>query len=155
MKQNVSNQLNMPAKIGQMGRVMPLGLILFLTLLSIVMNGLSSHAASARTPQAAQYFMMIQDLPLMPGLVELADQALVFDKPEGRILESAALSQGPSMDEVQEFYRASLPALGWRVSSHADLGLVYIRDHELLQIRFDRRETSLFVRFMISPVPPP
>ena len=49
----------------------------------------------------------------MPGLIPIAGSDLVFDKPEGRIVEAQA--QGASSRaKVQAFYAASLPQLGWR-----------------------------------------
>ena len=40
--------------------------------------------------QPAQFFENLQDIPLMPGLVERGDDTLFFDKPEGRVVESVA-----------------------------------------------------------------
>jgi hypothetical protein len=53
--------------------------VLFLALLSVT--------ALAR---ADAFFQSVNDIPLMPGLNEITDQEMVFDKPEGRIAEAAA-----------------------------------------------------------------
>src|SRR3546814_12004018 len=49
----------------------------------------------------------------MPGLKELPDSGLVFDKPGGRIVE--AFAQGDvTAQAVIAFYDGALPQLGWR-----------------------------------------
>jgi hypothetical protein len=117
-----------------------------------------AHAAPASTAPPLQYFSVIQDLPLMPGLQELADQAVVFDQPQGRIVESAALSRGPDQPAIKRFYETTLPALGWRAMSArgegiAYKGMAYIRENEFLQINFERRQGRDVVRIMVGPVP--
>jgi hypothetical protein len=113
------------------------------------------QAAIGAQSQSSQYFSMIQDLPLMPGLVELTDQAFVFDKPQGRILESAVLSQGPSRTAIWQFYQASLPALGWQLSGTTETTMLFSRDDEFLQIRSDNMVTNPVVRFLIGPAAAP
>ena len=47
------------------------------------------------------------------------EAALIFDKPQGRIVEMAAIADNEkgqiSRAAVEAFYRASLPNLGWRL----------------------------------------
>ncbi len=112
-----------------------------------------ARAVPASTAPPLQYFSVIQDLPLMPGLRELADQAVVFDQPEGRIVESAALSRGPDQPAIKRFYETTLPALGWRAMSARGEGIAYIREDEFLQINFERRQGRDVVRIMVGPVP--
>ena len=125
---------------------------IILCCVGFVPTGLA-HAAPASTAPPLQYFSVIQDLPLMPGLRELADQAVVFDQPEGRIVESAALSRGPDQPAIKRFYETTLPALGWRAMSARGQGQAYIREDEFLQINFERRQGRDVVRIMVGPVP--
>src|SRR3546814_17721527 len=46
--------------------------------------------AAAQDGAGSGYVAGIPDLPLMPGLKELPDSGLVFDKPGGRIVEAFA-----------------------------------------------------------------
>ena len=39
---------------------------------------------------AAAFLSIAEDVPLMPGLTEIADTATVFDKPSGRIASTEA-----------------------------------------------------------------
>ncbi|MHA1113545.1 MAG: hypothetical protein ACTSRY_03445, partial [Alphaproteobacteria bacterium] len=54
----------------------------------------------------------LEDVPLMPGLLEVAGAGFAFDKPSGRIAEAQA--EGPfDADTVRAFYAATLLQLGW------------------------------------------
>ena len=44
--------------------------------------------ASLPAVAASSYSTIIEDLPLMPGMVEKTDDAVIFDKPGGRIVET-------------------------------------------------------------------
>ena len=90
----------------------------------------------------------VEDLPLMPGLSEIAGAGLVFDKPEGRIVE--AYARGSLTPEaVLAFYRRSLPQLGWAAAGPA----AYHREGERLDLEVLGLDTSgtLVVRFSLSP----
>jgi len=95
---------------------------------------------------AARFFGGIEDLPLMPGLTELAGEAVIFDKPEGRIVTVAA-EGALARREVLEFYRRTLPQLGWREQGPA----TYLRAGEVLRIEVTRRGQGVTVRFTVSP----
>ncbi len=62
---------------------------------------------------AASFLSVAPDIPLAPGLSEAETGALIFDKPEGRIVSIEALAATPSAD-IFAFYRLSLPNLGWQ-----------------------------------------
>lgn len=68
---------------------------------------------ASQSASAGEAFLSgIADLPLMPGLVEDVDAAMVFESPEGRIAQFKA-SGSPLADQVKRFYAESLPELGW------------------------------------------
>ncbi|WP_435641028.1 hypothetical protein [Micavibrio aeruginosavorus] len=104
----------------------------FLTIVMVAIVMLSAGAQAADQ----RFFSNISDLPLMPGLYELPDAAVVFDKEEGRIVESAAAGEGVHHTQVIDFYTKTLPQLGWAVVSSAPaagMGL-YQRDGEMLNL---------------------
>jgi hypothetical protein len=95
---------------------------------------------------ADRFVTGIADLPLMPGLQEIEDSAMVFSKPEGRIVEIMA-SGAVSRDAVSSFYERTLPQLGWRrVEAES-----WLREKEIL--RFDIRESKegMVIRFSLTP----
>ncbi|MHA1107751.1 MAG: hypothetical protein ACTSQV_01405 [Alphaproteobacteria bacterium] len=106
--------------------------------------GLVFWAASGTAAEG--FFTGIDDLPVMPGLKQVADSGIAFDKPEGRIVEIAA-SGAVSRRQVIEFYQAVLPQLGWRPAG----GGRYRREGEQLVLSIERTGRSLIVRFSLRP----
>jgi hypothetical protein len=53
--------------------------------------------------------------PLAEGLVELPEAGIVFDKPQGRIVQMTAThSRQITQEKLIAFYSHSLPNLGWQ-----------------------------------------
>ncbi|HEX6977803.1 MAG TPA: hypothetical protein VF342_00755 [Alphaproteobacteria bacterium] len=119
-------------------------------LLSLVVLG--AYVAMSGMAVAADRFVIgIEDMPLMPGLVVLADRGVVFDAPAGRIIEAYA-EGAVARDSVRDFYARTLPQLGWRATGPDR----FVREGETLRLEFlDPREGAdgrrLMVRFFISP----
>jgi len=105
-------------------------------------------AAPARSAagEDAGYVAGVVDVPLMRGLREVPGLGLVFDKPGGRLVQAVAVG---SVDhgEVMAFYTATLPQLGWLLTSQ----LNFIREEESLAIVLEPGVGSLTVRFSIRP----
>ena len=107
---------------------------------------LLTAAAAAGEPVA--FVSGIEDLPLMPGLVEVAEAGLVFDAPGGRIVEAYA-SGAVDRDAVLRFYAETLPQLGWQRLGAAR----FRREGETLDVEFSGAAGAapLTVRFALSP----
>lgn len=91
----------------------------------------------------------IDDMPLMPGLTQLADRNAVFDTPSGRIIEVYAEGE-VGREAVRSFYAQTLPQLGWR-GQGSDR---YVREGETLRLEFpDARPGGrrILIRFFLSP----
>lgn len=88
----------------------------------------------------------LEDVPLMPGLSEVEDAGVVFDKPEGRIVETHARGE-LSPSQVLSYYEAVLPQLGWRAEGDGR----FRREDEVLRIAFTTVGKRLTVRFSLSP----
>jgi hypothetical protein len=87
-----------------------------------------------------------EDVPLMPGLAADAGTALIFDKPQGRIIEAAARGS-VSRRAVLAFYQRSLPQLGWHSAGERR----FQRDGERLSLDFDGSDGNLLVGFTLAP----
>ena len=118
------------------GRLFRRGGVLALLALSVLL---------LRGEQAA-YLAELPDLPLMPGLTEIEEAGIAFDKPDGRIVEVYA---GGSVERqaVRAFYRETLPQLGWKLAG-AD---AYAREGERLTLEFLEAGKSLTLRFILTP----
>ena len=109
------------------------------------------HAALGAVPtkaaeESTSYVAGIGDLPLMPGLAQVPDAGVVFDKPSGRIVEAYA-EGAVARAEVAAFYAATLPQLGWR----ARQSNVFLREGERLSLIFLGGDGDLIVRFTLEP----
>lgn len=102
--------------------------------------------AATGSARSADFVAGTEDVPLMPGLAAIAGSALVFDKPEGRIVEAQARGR-LTRAKVRAFYAASLPPLGWNAAG-ADL---WRRDAERLRLDFRGPDGDLTVGFTLSP----
>ncbi len=87
-----------------------------------------------------------EDLPLMSGL-QSSEDAIYFDTPTGRIVESYAYSNRLSQTQVSDFYSSTLPQLGWEPSTNN----VYIREGETLIIEPIIKDEILNVKFFLQP----
>jgi len=88
----------------------------------------------------------VEDLPLMPGLIEMTEKSVVFDKPGGRIVDAEAIGR-IDLAAARRFYADTLPALGWSPVG-ADL---FRREGEVLRLVFSREGGNLILRFSINP----
>ena len=104
-------------------------------------------AQEGAAQEGKEFIAGIEDLPVMPGLAEIADAGLIFDKPSGRIVE--AYAQGEVGEQaVLDFYQETLPQLGWL--SQADNR--YAREGEELTLQVRASETGgVVVMFRLAP----
>ncbi len=113
----------------------------------------SAVLLAAAAPAADDNFVTgIEDLPLMEGLAEDAGAGMVFDTPEGRIVEAVAGGE-VSRDAVLRFYADTLPQLGWRQTGPA----AFRREGEALTLEFpgsgeaSAGSAGTTVRFALTP----
>jgi hypothetical protein len=92
-----------------------------------------------------------EDVPLMPGLAADDAASVIFDKPQGRIVEAAARG-AVTRHAVMAFYEESLPQLGWRRTVPKSAATKsFERDGERLSLDFDGRDGNLQVAFTLAP----
>lgn len=110
---------------------------------AVILSGLTTAGHGA---DRGRFLSVIEDMPLMPGLVEVADAATVFETTRGRIVE--AWAEGDvAMPAVTAFYDATLPQLGW---AREDRG-TFRREGETLVIEQIRGGAPTTVRFTVTP----
>ena len=98
--------------------------------------------------RAEDFLSVLDDMPLMPGLTELRDQAADFQTPSGRIIDGSATG---SVDAraVSSFYDRTLPSLGWTREGPGR----FVRDRERLAIAVGSGGPNggITVRFSVRP----
>jgi hypothetical protein len=107
-----------------------------------VSTGLMSAGADATDG----FLSRLEDLPLVPGLLEDTRAGLSFDTADGRIVEAFAHGK-VTESQVLDFYRETLPQLGWTPESPTQ----YRRGGERLRIALTPDAQGLVVRYSLSP----
>ena len=106
------------------------------------------NVAQAQDLLRPQFSNVMPDLPIMPGLSEDVAAAVIFDKPEGRILETRFQGAVKS-DVLLRFYNRALPALGWAQTSPQN----FQRDQEHLKYKLETTVDGVQdIIFSITPV---
>ncbi len=95
-----------------------------------------------------RFVSVIEDLPLIEGLVEDENAAVTFEAAGGRIAEAEARGNVKPFDVVQ-FYDNVLPQLGWTATDDS----VYEREDERLRLDISKDvDGGTIIRFSISPI---
>jgi hypothetical protein len=93
------------------------------------------------------FLSSLNDIPLMPGMTEVEDEAVVFDKASGRIGESLAIAENLESSEISRFYSLTLPQMGWLETQEGS----FVRQDERLRISVAAAQGQNLVRFMVTP----
>ena len=91
----------------------------------------------------ADFVEGIEDIPLPEGLVQQHNDDISFGNTESRFVEAYFASRKLSCNKVSDFYRNTLPQLGWKFIRAESKRLVFERDMESLQIVCERRSPLL------------
>ncbi len=97
---------------------------------------------------AQAFFLNLPDIPVMPGLVEIEERGLRYDKPEGRILFAAAkIDDSIDDSEIERFYSNALPQFGWVLVKP----FIYVRGQERLAFSIQQDVNKKILEVQISP----
>ncbi len=124
-------------------------MFLYLLQLGSLLLILSGNAlADDRKSENQAYFSVLTDIPVMPEMEEMADQAFVFDKAEGRVVGAVGfLSPSSSLDPIK-FYETALLQLGWKPLKTG----VFQRNGEQLVVKAEKLTHGILVKFQLSPM---
>jgi hypothetical protein len=114
---------------------------------AVILVALMLLSAPVMAQPGQAFFGNLNDVPLMPGLEETPDSAVLFDQPEGRIAESAASTRSVSADDIRSFYALALPQFGWRSAGEG----LYARGGEQLHMAITEGDGVRAVRFSVEP----
>jgi hypothetical protein len=106
----------------------------FIALTLYVFGALPAHAET-------KFFSIMPDVPVADGFSELTDSILMFDKPEGRLLDFSAQSRSQlACQGALGFYTQALPHLGWQARKGG-----FTREGERLEMRLVQQSANLCV----------
>jgi len=100
---------------------------------------------------SGQFFEALYDVPVLLDLEEITEEAVMFDKPSGRIAQVSARTY-LSQAKILNAYKATLPELGWKQTSESK----YVREKEILSISVVKSNASnekiTVVIFSLGPI---
>ncbi len=94
------------------------------------------------------YFSVLPDVPMMTGMEEIEGQTFVFDKAEGRVIETAGFLPQNTPEKAQEYYSEVLLQLGWKPLKTG----VFTRDSEQMVVIARKVEGGVLVKFFLAPL---
>jgi len=101
--------------------------------------------AAAGPARAAEFLSGHEDLPLLAGLTQDRDSVMVFDTPQGRVVETFAQTQQSSA-RVLTAYAEALPQMGWTKKSAAK----FVRDGETLTFEVVSKGPPTVIRILLT-----
>lgn len=97
----------------------------------LCLTGLLLYGA---TLNAAQFVDGMDDVPLPDGLSQITQRNISFGNEETRLLEAYLSSKKMKFSKVAEFYKESLPQLGWIYQGNRGNDLLFYREGETLEV---------------------
>lgn len=99
----------------------------------------------------AAFYETIDDIPVLTGLLELTDNSVVYDKPQGRYIQMVLFSDSLPAERIKSFFAASLPQLGWAPSKNLDQTIHFTRGKEQLRLDLSTYHQDQTITFTLSP----
>ena len=91
----------------------------------------------------AEFVDGMVDVPLMDGLKQMHSASISFGNDESRFDEAYMTSNKIGFDKICEFYKNTLPQLGWKFLSHDSAALHFERETEVLDIVLEKNKPIL------------
>lgn len=131
-------------------------IIFKLTILLAITSIIScSKGNSKKVPTNQQYSIShdfvqgSEDIPLLVSMKQIRDEGLGFDSPSGSIMSSSYESI-LSRSDIANFYKKTLPKMGWTLKVSKTDELKFSRENENLEIDLTIKKYKSIIRFLIS-----
>lgn len=95
----------------------------------------------------AAFIEGLEDVPVMEGMTQLPNDSIAFGNEESRLVEAILESESSSFSKVENFYRSTLPQMGWIYQGKRGDTLVFEREGEVIDIT---KESSKPLRVRIT-----
>ncbi len=91
----------------------------------------------------AEFVEGMSDIPLMDGMKQIHSANISFGNDESRFDEAYITSNKIVFDKVCDFYKNTLPQLGWKFLSHDSTAVHFEREAEVLDIALEKNKPTL------------
>ncbi|MCQ2741394.1 MAG: hypothetical protein MJ210_04690 [Alphaproteobacteria bacterium] len=91
----------------------------------------------------------LEDIPLAEGLTQIENESLNFGNEESRLIEAYFKSDTSNFNSITDFYKNTLPQMGWKLQKQTASAVVFEREGEILDIRIES-QNPLKVRLTVK-----
>lgn len=99
--------------------------------------------------QATTFIEGLEDVPVAPGLHQIQNDTLSFGNEESRFVEVILEGNKTSFGTVGNFYKSTLPQMGWIYQGKRGKTFLFDRDGEVMDISKDA-ENPLRIRITVK-----
>lgn len=104
------------------------------------------------TANAANFVEGMDDVPLPEGLKQITQENVSFGNEETRLLEAYFSSRKMKFKQISDFYKETLPQLGWIYQGNRKENLLFYREGETLEV-VRESVSPLIVRITVKTKP--
>ena len=97
----------------------------------------------------AAFIEGLEDIPVMDGLQQAANDNISFGNEESRFVEVVLTSATSKFANVRNFYTSTLPQMGWIFQGQRDNTLLFEREGEVIEISAESKE-PLTIRITVK-----
>lgn len=99
--------------------------------------------------QAATFIEGLEDVPIMTGMTQIPNDTLSFGNEESRLIEVILEGKKAAFGRVGNFYKTTLPQMGWIYQGKRARTFVFEREGEIMEISKEA-ENPLRVRITVK-----
>lgn len=103
----------------------------------------------ANISNAAEFIEGLEDIPIMEGLKQTQTDSISFGNEMSRFVEVYLEGEKIKSSEVENFYRSTLPQLGWKYGGKKKKIISFYRDDEQLDIATEK-DKPLIIRITLK-----
>ena len=82
----------------------------------------------------AAFIEGLEDVPIMEGLTQQSNDDISFGNEESRLIEVVLRGESIKFKKVQDFYKLTLPQMGWIYQGKRGNTLIFEREGEIIEI---------------------
>ena len=106
------------------------------------------QACQAINAQNQAYFSALPDIPMPLGVQEIESESIVFDKPEGRFIQSVGFLSGITKESCAKIYKNVIENLGWSQSE----SIAFVGYSEVLQLKINEIQGEVLLTSELAPL---
>lgn len=98
---------------------------------------------------ATNFIEGLEDVPLMQGLQQIQKDNLSFGNEETKFVEVYLESKNITFKKIVDFYKQTLPQLGWKYKENHKDNYIFERENELFSLSLEEK-APLLVRISVK-----